>query len=110
MINVLLDTDVLIPGLISSRTLGHARLERHVSPPNTDWLVAWIARVAVVHPDPIVIEPVTRDPDDDYLFALGRDAHVDAIVSGDADLTEIDAPPIVVMTPRAFLDFLHSQG
>jgi predicted nucleic acid-binding protein len=31
------------------------------------------------------IEPVSPDPDDDYLFALAKEATVDAIVSGDRE-------------------------
>ncbi|MGZ5214158.1 MAG: putative toxin-antitoxin system toxin component, PIN family [Actinomycetota bacterium] len=138
MINAILDAGVLISGLISSsggpaqildalcegrfdvtvcpmllagvrRALGYPRLERYVSPSNADAFVAWIARVAVIHPDPTAIEPVTRDPNDDYLFALARGAHVDMIVSGDADLTDPDEAPIRILTPRAFLNLLDAQ-
>lgn len=47
------------------RALGYPRLERYVSRSNADSFVAWIARIAIIHPDPTTIEPVTRDPDDD---------------------------------------------
>lgn len=138
MINAILDAGVLISGLISSsgspahildaliegrfdvtvcpmllaevrRALGYPRLERYISSSNADAFVAWIARIAVIHPDPTTIEPVTRDPDDDYLFALARDAHVDMIVSGDADLIDLDEPPTRVLTPRDFLNLLNVQ-
>ena len=138
MINAILDAGVLISGLISSsgspahildaliegrfdvtvcpmllaevrRALGYPRLERYVSSSNADSFIAWIARIAVIHPDPTTIEPVTRDPDDDYLFALARDAHVDMIVSGDADLIDLDEPPTRVLTPRDFLNLLNVQ-
>ena len=52
---------------------------------------------------------MTRDPDDDYLFALARDAHVDVIVSGDADLTDLDEPQTRVLTPRDFLNLLDAH-
>ncbi len=138
MINAVLDAGVLISGLISSagspaqildalvegrfdvtvcpmllaevrRALGYPRLERYVSPSDADTFVAWIARVAIIHPDPTAIEPVTRDPDDDYLFALARDSHADMIVSGDADLTDLDEAPTRVLTPRDFLTLLKDQ-
>ena len=138
MIQALLDAGVLISGLISSsgapaqildalvegrfdvvvcpmllaevrRALGYPRLKRYVTPSNADAFVAWIARVAVIHADPTTIAPVTRDPDDDYLFALARDAHVDVIVSGDADLTDLDEPPARVLSPRDFLNRLNDQ-
>lgn len=138
MINAILDAGVLISGLISfsgspsqildalvegrfdvtvcpmllaevRRALGYARLERYVTSSNADAFVAWIARLAVIHPDPTTIEPVTRDPNDDYLFALARDARVDVIVSGDADLTGLVETPIRVLTPSAFLDLFNAH-
>lgn len=138
MINAVLDAGVLISGLISSagspaqildaliegrfdvtvcpmllaevrRALSYPRLERYVSPSDADTFVAWIARVAIIHPDPTAIDPVTRDPDDDYLFALARDSHADMIVSGDADLTDLDDAPTRVLTPRDFLTLLKDQ-
>ncbi len=110
MINAILDAGVLISGLISSsgapsqifdalvegrfdatvcpmllaevrRALGYRRLVRYVSPSNADAFVEWVARVAILHPDPTSIEPVTRDPGDDYLIALALGAHADMIVS-----------------------------
>jgi predicted nucleic acid-binding protein len=52
---------------------------------------------------------VTRDPTDDYLVALARREHADAIVSGDLDLREagIDNPP--VWTPRQATDRLIGE-
>lgn len=59
-----------------------------------------IRRHAVITGDPDPVPPVTRDPDDDFIVALARLHHVDAIVSGDLDLREgdFDNPP--VWTPR----------
>lgn len=39
--------------------------------------------------DPNEITSVTRDPDDDYFIALARATDVDALVSGDEDLTSL---------------------
>jgi uncharacterized protein len=44
----------------------------------------------------------SRDPDDDYLLALGDSAQVDVLVSGDRDLTEISDPPMPIETPAQF--------
>jgi hypothetical protein len=58
---------------------------------------------AVMVEDPAEVEPVSRDPNDDYLIALAREAGAQVIVSSDGDLTSIEGnePPIV--TPRRFL-------
>ncbi len=55
--------------------------------------------------DPVNIPRVSRDPDDDYLVALARDAGVHAIISGDDDL-DVEAGP-VRLTPRDVLDQLR---
>jgi uncharacterized protein len=65
-----------------------------------DDIVAGIAEAATVLEDPRDIEAVLRDPEDDYLLALARQADAEAIVSGDRDLLDhsgLDPPAI---TPR----------
>lgn len=47
-----------------------------------------IDEVAVAFDDPSNIEPTLRDPKDDYLLALAREADAEAIVSGDKDLLD----------------------
>jgi putative PIN family toxin of toxin-antitoxin system len=44
--------------------------------------------VAISLDDPADIEPTLRDPKDDYLLALGRQAGAEAIVTGDKDLLD----------------------
>ena len=58
---------------------------------------------AVIANDPFEVEPISRDPNDDYLIALAREARAHVLVSSDGDLTSIagNEPPIV--TPRLFL-------
>ncbi len=51
-------------------------------------IVAGIANAATMREDPIGVEPLLRDPDDDYLVALARDAEAEAIVTGDKDLLD----------------------
>lgn len=59
-----------------------------------------LAREAFLVSDPEDVPSVTPDPEDDYLVALAVAAGADAIVSGDSDLTELEDPPVLVLTPR----------
>lgn len=60
-------------------------------------IVAGIADAATMCEDPRGVEPLLRDPDDDYLVALARVAQADVIVSGDKDLLDHQGlePPAV---------------
>jgi uncharacterized protein len=69
------------------------------------FVVRLLARSDLVD-DPQQVQPVTRDPDDDYLVALARAQQNAAIVSGDQDLLTLDLPHVDVVTPRVFLDAL----
>lgn len=55
--------------------------------------VASVDEAAIKYDDPQEIEALLRDPDDDYLVALAREAGADAIVTGDRDL--LDHPGLV---------------
>ena len=139
MTRAVLDSGVLIAGLISAsgapaglieavnegrfdlvacpmllaeirRALSYPKLQRYVTTEDADTFVAWIARVGVVLADPAEIPSVTRDPDDDYLFALAVEAGADVVVSGDADVIEASGTPVPASTPRAFLNALLSGG
>ena len=53
--------------------------------------------------------PVCRDPKDQMFLELADDARVDALVTGDADLLELDDPfgrhlHFRIITPQALLD------
>ena len=48
---------------------------------------------------------ICRDPDDDFLFALFDQGHVDAIISGDKDVLALKGR-YPVMTPRELIDRL----
>ena len=50
--------------------------------------------------DPDPVQPVSRDPDDDYLVALALQSGAEAIDSGDLDLREALGLPVEVLTPR----------
>lgn len=57
-----------------------------------------LERKAEVWPDPSSIPRVSRDPDDDYLFALAESAEVSVVVSGDGDVHDVAVPGIRVLT------------
>ena len=61
----------------------------------------------VVHDAPQPWPVVSRDPKDDYLAALARAADVDAIISGDGDLTSLVKLVPTVFTPAGFLALIN---
>jgi putative PIN family toxin of toxin-antitoxin system len=69
-------------------------------------LVEALARDAVVADDPAEPLPVSRDPGDDYLVALARATGAHVLVSGDADLLDLELPDLRIESPRAFLALL----
>lgn len=65
-----------------------------------------VLAAAPVTTNPTVVEPVSRDPNDDYLIALARWVDADCLVSGDGDLTSlVDIHPRV-LTPAQLLQEL----
>jgi putative PIN family toxin of toxin-antitoxin system len=88
------------------RTLRRDRFRPHVALEDVDDLIDELRRHAEPANDPERAAPVSRDPDDDYLIALALEADADALVSGDLDLTDLDDPPVRIVTPRALLDEL----
>ncbi len=65
-------------------------------------LIETIQVLADVVPNPQVIEPTTRDVNDDYLVALARENSADYIVTGDKDLLECLEQQSPVITPLLF--------
>lgn len=59
-------------------------------------IVGNVEEAATVYDDPKEVGAAVRDPDDDYLVALAREAKAEAIVTGDRDL--LDHPNL---KPRA---------
>jgi predicted nucleic acid-binding protein len=66
-----------------------------------DRFLADVRGLADMAGDPTDVPAVTRDRNDDYLVALARAAHADAICSGDGDLTAV--AEIEVLTPAELL-------
>lgn len=77
-------------------------LKRSATP--LDRLLAQIQALADVIAPPPLPAPVCRDPDDDAVLALAVAARVDLIVSGDADLLDLEAHQgIPIVTPAQAL-------
>ena len=51
-------------------------------------------------------EPITRDPNDDYLVRLARAVGADVLVSGDRDLLEANLPDVAIVSPRTLIEQL----
>lgn len=62
------------------------------------------------HPDPVEVIASVRDPADDYLIALARGAHADALVSLDRDLLDANLKDISIERPAAFLGRLREPS
>jgi putative PIN family toxin of toxin-antitoxin system len=85
------------------------KFRRYVTQDEVRQFVAGLAAVATVVDDPKRPPRVARDPYDDYLVALAAAERVDALVSGDHDLTELADTPVLVVTPRAFMEQLRAD-
>jgi putative PIN family toxin of toxin-antitoxin system len=84
--------------------LGRERLRRYLSIEDARRFVTDLAGVMTLVADPPTPYPaVCRDSDDDYLVALARAAVVDALVTGDRDLLELQDIAVAVITPRELI-------
>ena len=82
------------------------KFRRYVSEAEADAYAELIQSEGVVRADPGPSpEPLSADPDDEYLIDLARDAQADALVTGDAHLLDLRAI-IPAMTPADFLETL----
>jgi uncharacterized protein len=85
------------------------KFRRYVSEAEADAYLELIRSEAVVRADPgPSSDPLSADPDDEYLIDLARDARVDALVTGDAHLLDLRAI-IPAMTPAEFLELLSGR-
>jgi len=102
---------VICPALLAEveDVLGRPRLRKRVDPGLAQLYMDTVRRIANVVADPTSVVAETRDRDDDYLVALGREHGVDWIVTGDKDLLEWEAQTPPVMTPAAFERMLDSR-
>ena len=81
--------------------LARDRFLRWRSREDLDQFVVDVQAIAELVDDPTDTPPVTRDRNDDYLVALARAVHADAICSGDGDLAAV--AEIQVSTPAGLI-------
>lgn len=90
---------VVCPRLIGEfrAALNSRYFRERFDPDDLAEIVAAVEEAAVHCENPEMFEPLLRDPDDDYLVALAREAGADAIVTGDHDLLDHQGlvPPAV---------------
>ncbi len=95
---------VASPALLAevARALRYPKLARLIPAADAEAFVAWIARSAILAPDPTAASAIrSADPNDDYLLALATAEHA-VLVSGDGHLTVL-ADRLPVRTPAEFL-------
>lgn len=69
--------------------------------------VTRIGDVAISFDDPVDVEPILRDPDDDYLVTLAKAAGAEAIVTGDKDLLDHVGLQPPAINPREACELLE---
>lgn len=77
--------------------------------PERDMLdyVLWLRENATLEREGEV-QPLSRDPEDDYLLALARNSGADYLVSGDSDLRDLEGEDLpAVVSPRQFADIVR---
>ncbi len=67
------------------------------------------AQTVVARPRKPVGVPI-RDADDAWVLASAVAGHADVLVTGDADLLEIEEPPLPILTPRQLWERLQAEG
>jgi uncharacterized protein len=96
---------VVSPLLIDelTTTLLRPKFRRWLTENDAVTFVEVLRLTARVEQDLAIVDPISRDPDDDYLIAITRSAGAHVLVSGDDDLLslELSEPPIV--GPSRFL-------
>lgn len=102
---------VVSPELLDEleRVLARPKFRQHVDASQAREYLERIRRHGTIVEDPDPAPPVTRDPGDDYLVALARQEHADAIVSGDLDLREAGLADPAVWTPREAAERLATE-
>jgi uncharacterized protein len=99
---------VVSPRLLAelSSVLRREKFRRFLTTGQGERFVDALTRDASVLADPPDPPRESRDPGDDYLIALARTCRAHVLVSGDADVLELDLPDLRITSPRAFLGLL----
>jgi uncharacterized protein len=102
---------VVCPMLLGElrEVLMRPKFRRWIAAEQVAAFVELLDREAESWDDPREVPPVTGDVKDDYLVALHRSAKADLLVSGDPDLTELQAADVSVLTPGELLRRLASR-
>lgn len=95
---------VVCPLLVAevADVLARPRIRKRVPAERAEEFLDNVAILFDLVDDPAEIEPLLRDPDDDYLVALARQHDVDWIITGDNDLLEWQTPNPPVIAPAEF--------
>ena len=84
--------------------LARPKFRRYLSNDDVHRFVVMVRELAeVVDDPPAPTEPITPDPDDDFVVVLAEAADVDVLVSGDWDLTGLNRAGLTVKTPGELL-------
>ncbi|MHB1500152.1 MAG: putative toxin-antitoxin system toxin component, PIN family [Candidatus Dormibacteria bacterium] len=87
--------------------LARPKFRRSLSGYDAHRFVAMVRDLAEAGDDPpTATEPITPDPDDDFLVVLAEAPEVDVLASGDRDLTGLGRAGLTVKTPGQFLAYL----
>ena len=102
---------VVCPHLLAELlgVLQREKFRRYITIEEAEQYVAGLASIAETHPNPAVEDPISRDPKDDYLVALGRASSVNAVVSGDADLLVLEDTQVPIVNPTTFVEGLTPE-
>jgi uncharacterized protein len=93
---LVIDASVLVPAIAEVESgLRKPYFRSRVEEQEIDEIVATIRDAGIMLRDPVNPSALLRDPNDDYLVALAREARAEAIVTGDRDLLDHPglAPP-----------------
>ena len=100
--------ELVSPRLLAelSSVVHRQKVRRFLTTGQGERFVDALTRDASVVADPPDPPGESRDPGDDYLIALARTCRAHVLVSGDADVLELDLPNLRIASPRAFLGLL----
>jgi len=112
LIDVAAITAIVSPALLAelSEVLSREKFRRYLDLESAMAYITELERLGETWDDPEDVPRIARDPTDDYLIALARAAEVDAIVSGDSDLTSLELPDLAVLSPRGLLEAVAAGG
>lgn len=101
---------IVCPQLLDelSGVLHRPKIAERVDSELADDFVQWLGRIAIGVPDPMMVRPISPDPDDDYLIALALIGRADVIISGDAHLLGLTASSPRTLSPAAFAELVDA--